>query len=100
MANLQRMTPKRLGEIFTHSGLVTPEQLEESLADQQKTGKHLGELMVERGYVTERDVADVMILTSRTNSLMKGLEAGMTATEWYEKEQRARMQEKGHGMER
>ncbi len=60
MANLQRMTPKRLGEIFTHSGLVTPEQLEESLADQQKTGKHLGELMVERGYVTERDVAEAI----------------------------------------
>ena len=51
-------------------------------------------------YMTERDVADIMILTARTNSLMKGLEAGMTATEWYEKEQRARMQEKGHGMER
>ena len=60
MANLQRMTPKRLGEIFTHSGLITPEQLEESLADQQKSGKHLGELLVERGYVTERDVAEAI----------------------------------------
>ncbi len=60
MANLQRMTHKRLGEIFTHSGLITPEQLEESLADQQKTGKHLGELLIERNYVTERDVAEAI----------------------------------------
>ena len=60
MANLQRMTTKRLGEIFTHSGLITPEQLEETLADQQKSGKHLGEMLVERGYVTERDVAEAI----------------------------------------
>lgn len=50
-------------------------------------------------HMTERDVADIMILTARTNSLMKGLEAGMTATEWYEKEQHARMLEKGFGIE-
>ena len=60
MPNLQRMTAKRLGEIFTHSGLVSTEQLEETLADQEKTGKHLGELLVERGYVTERDVAEAI----------------------------------------
>ena len=60
MANIQRMTPKRLGEIFTHSGLISSEQLEETLADQEKTGKHLGELLVERGYVTERDVAEAI----------------------------------------
>jgi type IV pilus assembly protein PilB len=60
MANIQRMTPKRLGEIFTHSGLITSEQLDEALADQVKSGKHLGELLVERGYVTERDVAEAI----------------------------------------
>lgn len=60
MANIQRMTPKRLGEIFTHSGLITNEQLEEALADQVKSGKHLGELLVERGFVTERDVAEAI----------------------------------------
>jgi len=60
MANMQRMTPKRLGEIFTHSGLVTAEQLEETLEAQEKTGKHLGELLVDRGYVTERDVAEAI----------------------------------------
>jgi len=60
MASIQRMTPKRLGEIFTHSGLVTQEQLEETLADQQKSGKHLGELLIDRGYVTERDVAEAI----------------------------------------
>ena len=60
MANIERMTPKRLGEIFTHSGLISNEQLEEALADQESTGKHLGELLVDRGYVTERDVAEAI----------------------------------------
>ena len=60
MAGIQRMTPKRLGEIFTHSGLITQEQLDEALADQQKAGKPLGEMLVERGYVTERDVAEAI----------------------------------------
>lgn len=60
MANIQRMTPKRLGELFTHSGLISNEQLEETLADQEKTGKHLGELLTDRGYVTERDVAEAI----------------------------------------
>ena len=60
MANIHRMTPKRLGEIFTHSGLISNEQLEEALADQDKTSEHLGVLLVNRGYVTERDVAEAI----------------------------------------
>lgn len=60
MANIQRMTPKRLGEIFLHSGLITREQLDESLQDQQSSGKPLGEILVERGFVTERDVAEAI----------------------------------------
>ena len=60
MANLQRMTNKRLGEILTHSGLITGEQLDEALADQQNSGQPLGELLVDRGYVTERDIAEAI----------------------------------------
>lgn len=60
MANLQRMTTKRLGEILIHSGLITAEQLEEAIADQQKNGQPLGELLVDRRYITERDIAEVV----------------------------------------
>jgi len=60
MAHLQRITSSRLGEILTHSGLITPEQLEEALGDQKKNNRHLGELLVERGYVSDRDIAEVM----------------------------------------
>ena len=59
MANLQRMTTRRLGEILTHSGLISTEQLDEALAEQKK-GQPLGELLVDRGHVTERDVAEVI----------------------------------------
>ena len=60
MANLQRMSSKRLGEILAHSGLITGEQLEEALVDQSKIHRPLGEILVDRGYVTERDVAEVI----------------------------------------
>ncbi len=60
MANIQRMTPQRLGEIFTHSGLIKSEQLDDALEDQKKSGQHLGEILVERNLVTERDVAEAI----------------------------------------
>ncbi len=60
MAGIQRMTAKRLGEILTHSGLITSEQLEETLKDQKGSDSRLGELLVDRGFVTERDVAEAL----------------------------------------
>ena len=60
MANLQRMTATRLGEILTHAGLVTVDQLDTALADQKTTGLHLGEVLVDHGYVTERDIAQAI----------------------------------------
>ena len=60
MAGIQRITNKRLGEILTHGGLVTPEQLEEVLQIQKKSGGLLGEMLVDRNYLTERDVAQAI----------------------------------------
>jgi type IV pilus assembly protein PilB len=60
VANVQRMTSARLGEILTHSGLITPEQLEEVLAAAKTSPMTLGELLVDRGYLTERDIAQAI----------------------------------------
>jgi type IV pilus assembly protein PilB len=60
MANIQRMTNTRLGEILTHSGLITAEQLDEVLASAKTRDMPLGEILADRGYLTERDIAQAI----------------------------------------
>ena len=43
---------KLLGELFVERGLITPEELDEALADQKVNGKRLGEVLVMKGYVS------------------------------------------------
>ncbi len=43
---------KLLGELFVERGLITPEELEEALAEQKVNGKRLGEVLVMKGYVS------------------------------------------------
>ena len=57
MANISKLTKKRLGEILIAEGLITQEQVEEALKEQQKKGILLGEALVQLGYVTELDIA-------------------------------------------
>ncbi len=44
---------KQLGDILLESGLVTPEQLETAIAEQQRNGHRLGRVLVEQGVLTE-----------------------------------------------
>lgn len=57
MANIRRMTRKRLGELLLHEGLVNDEHLEEALEEQEQTGELIGEILVRKGFVTEFDIA-------------------------------------------
>ncbi|MCK6475828.1 MAG: Flp pilus assembly complex ATPase component TadA [Phycisphaerales bacterium] len=41
----------RLGDLLVEQGLITKDQLEQSLAEQRSSGKLLGELLVERGLI-------------------------------------------------
>jgi len=43
---------KPLGELLLHKGLVTAEELDRALVEQEETGRLLGAIMVERGYVS------------------------------------------------
>jgi len=47
---------RRLGELLIAGELITPEQLNEGLAQQKQAGKRIGEILVELGYITESDV--------------------------------------------
>ena len=57
MANIRRMTMKRLGELLVQENLISDEQLTEGLEEQKNTGELLGEILVRKGYVNESDVA-------------------------------------------
>ena len=48
--------PVRLGNILMAMGLISPQQLQAAMLQQQLCHKRLGELLVEAGHVTTRDI--------------------------------------------
>lgn len=51
---------KRLGDLLIEVGLITQEQLAETLSAQRKTGKRLGKILIELGYITEESMIEVL----------------------------------------
>jgi hypothetical protein len=49
-----------IGEFLVERGLVTPQELEDALAQQRVNGKRLGEILVERGSITRMALASVL----------------------------------------
>jgi type IV pilus assembly protein PilB len=49
-----------LGTLLVQQGLLTPEQLEAALAEQQRTGELLGRILVERGYVSKQALGEAL----------------------------------------
>ena len=47
---------KKIGEILVSKGILTEEELDEVVNDQEVKNKKVGQLVVERGYATEKDV--------------------------------------------
>src|SRR5205814_1402392 len=43
--------------VLVREGLLTPEQLEQALAEKERTGHRIGEIVVERGWAQPQDVA-------------------------------------------
>ena len=54
--------PKQLGQILLRKGMITDQQIQESLAYQKERGnrKLLGEVFIELGFVTEDQVCEVL----------------------------------------
>ena len=46
----------RLGEILLRQGLLTEDQLRQSLEDQKRTGRRLGRVFIDAGFVTEESI--------------------------------------------
>ena len=60
MADLEKITKKRLGEILVGEGIITQDQVQEALKIQEKTGEMLGEALVKAGYTTETEIAKTL----------------------------------------
>ncbi len=60
MADLEKITKKRLGEILVAQGIVTSDQVQEALKIQSKTGEKLGEALVKAGFTTETEIAKTL----------------------------------------
>jgi len=50
----------RLGELLVQHGVVTPQQLEVALQEQQQTGRPLGEIVVDHGFAAGPMVAQAL----------------------------------------
>jgi len=50
----------RLGEMLVKAGLITPEQLQEALAVQQKNGEKVGYNLIRLGHVREDDITQLL----------------------------------------
>ncbi|MGB9661558.1 MAG: GspE/PulE family protein [Moorellaceae bacterium] len=51
---------RRLGDLLVQAGMLTPEQLEQALREQKRTGERLGKVLIRMGYVTEKDILEVL----------------------------------------
>jgi hypothetical protein len=60
MADLEKITKKRLGELLIAEGLITQDHVNEALKIQERTGEMLGEALVKAGYTTETDIAKTL----------------------------------------
>ncbi len=57
---MEKHIRKKLGDLLIESGLITKEQLDNSLRLQKTTGKKLGELLISEGIVTQEDIIQVL----------------------------------------
>ncbi len=51
---------KKLGEILLEKGIITKEQLEEALQEQEKTGISLGQILIDRGLISPVVLGEIL----------------------------------------
>lgn len=48
---------KRIGEVLIDTGIISRQELDHALEEQQKTGGKIGEILVRKGYMTEQQLS-------------------------------------------
>jgi len=63
LAETKNPTPSReqaLGALLTRRGIITEEQLEQALAEKERSGQRIGDILVGHGWATSADLAHVL----------------------------------------
>src|SRR5579864_702290 len=55
------ITWRPLGQLFVERGLITQDELEEALVEQEETRKRLGAILVSRGLVSGPELTSVLV---------------------------------------
>lgn len=53
----RRIITKRLGDVLLERGIITRQELDQAVAQQQKHGGLLGQILIQLGFVTEQEIA-------------------------------------------
>jgi type IV pilus assembly protein PilB len=51
---------QKLGDLLVQTGVITPEQLNEALEEQKRSGQRLGNILVKKGYFSEHQLIEVL----------------------------------------
>ncbi|MCK5306930.1 MAG: Flp pilus assembly complex ATPase component TadA [Candidatus Omnitrophica bacterium] len=54
---MENQEQRKVGQILTNEGIITPNDLNEALQEQSRSGRFIGEILVARGAATEEQVA-------------------------------------------
>lgn len=60
MVHFKKTTKKQLGELLLERGVISREQIQETLAHQKQHGGLFGEILVELNYASEEDIAQAL----------------------------------------
>src|SRR5713226_2093747 len=57
---VSKVPRKRIGDILLETGIITPHQLAEALAQQRRTRERLGRVLVDQGAASEKQIAQAL----------------------------------------
>ena len=57
-----KMLKKKLGDLLFESGLISQEQLQQALTEQNKSKRKLGDVLIAQGFITEQQLIEVLEL--------------------------------------
>lgn len=53
-------TRKRIGDLLVDAGVITPDQLQQALTQQQEMKKRLGDVLISEGYISQQQFIEVL----------------------------------------
>jgi len=52
---------RRLGELLVEERIITPEQLEAAVREQETTGGYIGQILVQKGFATDQAISEYLV---------------------------------------